>query len=274
MEIKEALCQGIYFLKEREYTNPLLEVRVLLSHFLKKDMSYLIAHENEEIPKEIKEKYFEALARREKGEPLQYILGHTEFMKYDFYIDYNVLIPRNDTEISAEVLLDLIEKHHVTSFIELGCGSGVVSAIVAMKTDAKVTAVDISQYALENTRKNRDYYGLDFSILKSDLFENVIGKYDMIYSNPPYIPSRIINQLQKEVKDYEPRLALDGGEDGLDFYRRIIASADGFLKPKGFLVFEMGFDQGEDLKKMMESYHPYIMKDLNGMDRVIIGQKE
>lgn len=274
MVIREALKEGLPFLENREYTNPLLEVRVILAHFLQKDQSYLVAHEEEVLSDVVEQKYFHALLRRKRGEPLQYILGETEFMMRDFYVDCGVLIPRNDTEISAETVINLIRKNHLKSFLEIGCGSGIVAITVALDTEVEVVAADISHSALEITKKNCRRYQLSFPLIQSDLFENIQGSFDIIYSNPPYIPTRDIEQLQEEVKSYEPRLALDGGEDGLDVYRRLLQNIDPFLNSKGFIVLEIGYNQANSVKQLMWKYNTYVIKDYHGLDRVIVGQKE
>ncbi len=157
--------------------------------------------------------------------------------------------------------------------LEIGCGSGIVSISIDLETKVDVTSVDISDKAIENTTINRDMLNSNIKILKSDLFSNVIGKFDLIYSNPPYIKSIDIEKLQVEVKNYEPRLALDGGEDGLFFYRSIIKTCPKFLNSKGFLVFEIGYDEAEDIYNLMkDNFKVEVYKDLNKLDRVIVGQ--
>lgn len=275
MEIRVALKEGLKYLENSEYTNPFFEVRLILSRVLNKDMSYLISHDTEELNEDILKKYFNILSRRESGEPLQYIFGETEFYGNSFYIDKNVLIPRDDTEISIEVLNKIFKENNIKSFIEIGSGSGIVSVTMAnMYRDVDFTAVDISDYAIKNTLKNIKRYDLqNIEVLKSNLFENITGKYDIIYSNPPYIRTDEIEKLQVEVKDYEPMSALDGGADGLYFYREIIKSAKEFLSDDGYLVFEIGHDQAKDLEDLLKDYKVEVIKDLSNRDRVVIGKK-
>lgn len=275
MEIRVALKEGLKYLENSEYTNPFFEVRLILSRVLNKDMSYLISHDTEELNEDILKKYFNILSRRESGEPLQYIFGETEFYGNSFYIDKNVLIPRDDTEISIEVLNKIFKENNIKSFIEIGSGSGIVSVTMAnMYRDVDFTAVDISDYAIKNTLKNIKRYDLqNIEVLKSNLFENITGKYDIIYSNPPYIRTDEIEKLQVEVKDYEPMNALDGGADGLYFYREIIKSAKEFLSDDGYLVFEIGHDQAKDLEDLLKDYKVEVIKDLSNRDRVVIGKK-
>lgn len=275
MEIKKALQEGLTYLEAAKYTNPFFEVRLILSKLLNKDMSYLIAHDNEDLDKDIEEEYFNILEQRKKGVPLQYIFKETEFYGNMFYIDENVLIPRDDTEISIESLIEIFEKNNIKSFLEIGSGSGIVSVTMAMKyKNTSFTAVDISDYAIKNTSKNIKRYNLDnIEVLKSNLYENINKKYDIIYSNPPYIRSEEIEKLQTEVKDYEPMLALDGGADGLYFYREIVKGAKNHLNDGGYIVFEIGHDQAEDLKNLLVNYDVLIIKDLSLKDRVVIAKK-
>ena len=157
--------------------------------------------------------------------------------------------------------------------LEIGCGTGIVSISVDLESSVDVTAVDISEKALENTRINKENLNSKIKIIKSDLFSNINEKFDLIYSNPPYIKSCEIENLQVEVRDYEPRLALDGGEDGLFFYRSIIKSSPEFLNNKGFLVFEIGHDEAEDICNLMkDKFEVEVYKDLNNLDRVVVGQ--
>ena len=275
MAINELLKEGLKYLENSEYTNPFFEVRIILAKLLNRDISYLTAHDSDEVSRKIEDEYFDILKRRQKGEPLQYIFGETEFYGNEFYIDKNVLIPRNDTEISIEVLMDIFRKNDIDSFLEIGSGSGIVTVTMAMQFEnTEFTAVDISDYALENTSKNVKRYNLEnVEVIKSNLFGNITGSYDIIYSNPPYIRTDEIKKLQSEVKDYEPMLALDGGEDGLYFYREIINNLDKYLNDGGYAVFEIGYDQKEDLFKLLENYSTYAVKDLSGKDRVVVGKK-
>ncbi|MBP2025272.1 peptide chain release factor N(5)-glutamine methyltransferase [Peptoniphilus stercorisuis] len=275
MEIRVALKEGLNYLENSKYTNPFFEVRLILSRLLDKDMSYLISHDKENLNDDILNEYFNILNRRKNGEPLQYIFGETEFYGNTFYIDENVLIPRDDTEISIEVLNKIFKENNIKSFVEIGSGSGIVSVTMAnIYRDTKFTAVDISDYAIKNTLKNIKRYNLEnIEVLKSNLFENITGKYDIIYSNPPYIRTDEIEKLQVEVKDYEPMNALDGGIDGLYFYREIIKSAKEFLSDDGYLVFEIGHDQADDLKNLLKDYNVEVIKDLSNRDRVVIGKK-
>ena len=273
MKIKEALIEGRDYLKDLEYTDPIYETRRILSDLLNKDLSYLVSHDEDLLDSKIENKYFEILEKRQKGIPLQYILGEEDFYGRTFKVIEGVLIPRQDTEISVEKILNIIENNQINNMLEIGCGTGIVSISVDLESSIDVTAVDISEKAIENTRINKEKLNAKIKIIKSDLFSNFRDKFDLIYSNPPYIKSSEIENLQVEVRDYEPRLALDGGEDGLFFYRSIIKSSPEFLNNKGFLVFEIGHDEAEDICNLMkDKFKVEVYKDLNNLDRVVVGQ--
>lgn len=273
MKIKEALIEGRDYLKDLEYTDPIYETRRILSDLLNKDLSYLVSHDEDLLDSKIENKYFKILEKRQKGIPLQYILGEEDFYGRTFKVIEGVLIPRQDTEISVEKILNVIENNQINNMLEIGCGTGIVSISVDLESSVDVTAVDISEKALENTRINKEKLNSKIKIINSDLFSNINEKFDLIYSNPPYIKSSEIENLQVEVRDYEPRLALDGGEDGLFFYRSIIKSSPEFLNHKGFLVFEIGHDEAEDICNLMkDKFEVEVYKDLNNLDRVVVGQ--
>lgn len=275
MKIKEALIEGRDFLKNLKYTDPIYETRKILGEILERDLSYLVSHDNEELPASVERKYFDILKKRQEGLPLQYILGREDFYGRTFTVLEGVLIPRQDTEISVEVILKILKNNNIKNLLEIGCGSGIVSVTLDLETKGQVdiTAVDISPQAIKNTNINKNNLNSNIKILESDLFDEINEKFDLIYSNPPYIKSHDIENLQVEVRDHEPRLALDGGSDGLYFYRKIIKDAPKFLNSHGFLVFEIGYDQAEDISSIMrENFDLKIYKDLNNLDRVVVGR--
>ncbi len=275
MKIKEALIEGRDFLKNLEYTDPIYETRKILGEILDRDLSYLVSHDNEELSASVERKYFDILKKRQEGIPLQYILGREDFYGRTFTVLEGVLIPRQDTEISVEVILKILKNNNIKNLLEIGCGSGIVSITLDLETRGQVdiTAVDISPQAIKNTNVNKNNLKSNIKILESNLFEEINEKFDLIYSNPPYIKSNEIENLQVEVRDHEPRLALDGGSDGLYFYRKIIKDAPNFLNSHGFLVFEIGYDEAEDISSIMrENFDLEIYKDLNNLDRVVVGR--
>ncbi|MEF3318395.1 peptide chain release factor N(5)-glutamine methyltransferase [Peptoniphilus grossensis] len=275
MKIKEALIEGRDFLKNLEYTDPIYETRKILGEILERDLSYLVSHDNEELSASVERKYFDILKKRQEGLPLQYILGREDFYGRTFTVLEGVLIPRQDTEISVEVILKILKNNNIKNLLEIGCGSGIVSITLDLETKGQVgiTAVDISPQAIKNTNINKNNLNSNIKILESDLFDEINEKFDLIYSNPPYIKSHEIENLQVEVRDHEPRLALDGGSDGLYFYRKIIKDAPNFLNSHGYLVFEIGYDEAEDISSIMkENFDTKIYKDLNSLDRVVVGR--
>ncbi len=224
----------------------------------------------------------DALKRRAKGEPIQYILGKAEFMGLKFIVAPDVLIPRPETEILVEKTIEITRSGRtaVKSILDVGTGSGCIAISLAKNLPGvEITAVDICEKAIKIAGENAVLNNVKINFLKSDLFDNYELKangYEIIVSNPPYIPDTEINALQPEIK-YEPRLALEGGRDGLGFYRRIIKSAHLYLKENGLLIMEIGFNQKEDVKNIfkLSGYFEIIeeVKDYNNLDRVVIAKK-
>ena len=215
----------------------------------------------------------DAMLKRLNHIPIGFIFGHTDFLGRDFYVNKDTLIPRIDTEILVEEVIKSIGEKKV-SVLDIGTGSGIIAITIALETRSSVWAVDISENALAVAQNNANKLGADVKFLQSDLFENIGNeKFDYIVSNPPYIKTDDIKMLDLEVRDNEPILALDGGNDGLDFYRRIIASAKDYLSENGKLFFEIGYNQAEELKKLMQFdfMDIEVLKDYSGNDRVVFG---
>lgn len=217
-------------------------------------------------------RYLEYIKRRVSGEPFAYIAERKEFMKLNFFVNPDVLIPREDTEI---LVLEAI-KQNKKRILDLCTGSGCIAISLAKYIeDSKIDAVDVCEKALNVARRNADLNGVDINFICSNLFENVFDKYDMIVSNPPYIRTSEIDGLQNEVKR-EPKKALDGGDDGLYFYTKISEEAFEYLNDNGIILFEIGFDEGEAVKDILEFncfVDVRIIKDLSGNDRVIYAKK-
>lgn len=274
MKIKEALSKAIVYLNERKFTDPLYESRLILSLILEKDISFIYAYLDLELEPKDEEKFFQILKMRQSGQPLQYILEETYFMGKKFKINRGVLIPRKETEISVEVITDIIKKNKCKSFLEIGCGSGIVTIMVNLLTNINCSCLDISDLAIENTKTNIKNLGAKVQVFKSNLFENIEGKFDIIYSNPPYIKTGEIKNLQDEVKNFEPISALDGGESGLEFYKKIIKQSTNYLNDNGFLIFEIGYDQKDSIENLMiKDFNIYFKKDLQGYYRVAVGKR-
>lgn len=220
-------------------------------------------------------KIMSAVEKRLKHIPLGYIFGKSYFYGREFKVDENVLIPRQDTEILIEKICDDIKsRNSEVSVLDIGTGSGAIAITIQKETNAKVSAVDVSDGALEIAKHNAKSLESNVDFAKSDLFENVESKFDFIVSNPPYIESSVIETLDDEVKLNEPILALDGGEDGLDFYKKIVEEASNHLNKGGKLYFEIGYNQAEALKDLMKANFKNIKvyKDYGNNDRVVVGE--
>ena len=220
-------------------------------------------------------KIMAAVEKRLKHIPLGYIFGKSYFFGREFKVNENVLIPRQDTEILIEKICDDIkQRSREVSVLDIGTGSGAIAITIQKETGAIVTAVDVSKGALGVAKENANNLEAEIEFIQSDLFENVNGKFDFIVSNPPYIETEVIDTLETEVKDNEPILALDGGKDGLDFYRKIVADAPNYLNKDGKLYFEIGYNQAEALKNLMKEKFTNILvyKDYGNNDRVVVGE--
>lgn len=218
----------------------------------------------------------QAVSKRLERIPIAYIFGKTEFFGREFRVDSNVLIPRMDTEVLVERLIhDIKQSQKELSVLDIGTGSGAIAITVKKETKAKVFAVDVSEKALEVAKQNAKNLEADVLFIQSDLFESVSDlKVDIVVSNPPYIETDVVQTLDKEVVNNEPILALDGGVDGLDFYKRIIKDAKQHLSAGGKVYFEIGYNQAESVSKLLEKDYEDIevIKDYEGNDRVVIAK--
>ena len=277
MTIKQAITKGMIMLKSNNVESPKLKARLLLQYVLDKPRQYIIVYDNKEIDKQQQWQYFVNIEKLTKGIPLQHITHRQEFMKMDFFVDENVLIPRPDTEILVEEVIKIAQKYNSPRILDLCTGSGAIAiSLKKFVPNADITAVDISEKALEIAQKNAKKLETKINFLKSDLFDKLDNKkFDIIVSNPPYIRKDEIKKLSEEVQK-EPKIALDGGEDGLDFYRIITEQAINYLKTGSFLCFEIGYNQKNDVIKIIEDKqnykNTYCKKDLYGNDRIIITQ--
>lgn len=281
MTIKEIIGYGLDELSDIEGCR--LDTELLVGHVLKKDRLYIILNLENQIDKNQEEKIKEYISLRKSGMPIHYILKEREFMGMDFMVEEGVLIPRSDTEILVEETIKELGENRGDDIlgIEIGPGSGIISiSLLKHFPSMKIIACDINPLATNLTEKNGERHGVSdrLDIRLSDLFEKIEEnmKFDIIVSNPPYIRKDVIETLQKEIKNHEPMNALDGGDDGLNFYKRIITEGTGLLKSGGIMAFEIGHDQGLDVKKSMEESgykRVRVVKDLAGFDRVVIGRK-
>lgn len=256
--------------------NAAFEARQIVMRAANMSETGLIINAKTEVSSEAEKSAVEMMERRKNGEPLQYILGTAEFMSFEFEVNESTLIPRADTETLVETVLDRIGKKTV-KLLDIGTGTGCIGISIARLSNAKATLADISGKALRTAKRNADKNGVTAEFLKIDILSEIpYGKFDIIVSNPPYIETEVIKILQTEVKDYEPLTALDGGADGLKFYRRIAKIAPKLLNENGFLAFEIGYNQGRAVSELMKNDFDDIcvIKDLCGNDRVVIGNKK
>ena len=248
-----------------------IEAAILLEFVCNTERGDLFSHPERLLSEDEEKKYFSLIERRNEKEPVQYITGKTYFYGLEFFCDKFVLIPRFDTEVLVEEVIKRAPKN--CELLDLCTGSGCIAICVKHeRDDIAVSASDISKEALLVAEKNKDRYNLDINFIQSDLFENIDKKFDIIVSNPPYIPTKVISGLEDKVKDFEPKGALDGGEDGLDFYKEIAKEAVNYLKDESILIMEIGFDQGEDVSDILHDNgykNIEVIKDLNGLDRVV-----
>lgn len=282
MKIKEALKKANQILIQNNIDEVFLKSRILLAHILNVEKEYLIIHDDEVLLSLQENEFFEKVNKLCSGVPIQYLTNSQEFMGVNFYVDKNVLIPQPDTEILVENVISIIKNLQKScqkeiTVLDLCTGSGIIGVCLKKHLqNVNVLSSDISSNALEIAKKNANLQNVKIDFIKSDLFENIDEKFDVIVSNPPYIKTDKINELSKEVKN-EPRLAVDGGQDGLDFYRRIIKESTNFFRKTGYLALEIGYDQKEAVENLFKNFkykEIKIFKDLSDIERVIIGKYE
>ena len=280
MNIEEILKKEINNLKENNIEDSTLKAKILLANILNVKKEYLLIHSEEEVKQEDKIKYENCIKELIKGKPLQYITNKQEFMGLNFYVDENVLIPQPDTEILVEKAIEIAETTQKNKILDMCTGSGCIAISLAKKiNNAQITAVDISNSALNVANKNAINNNVENKIkfINSDMFNNIEEKFDIIVSNPPYIETETINKLEIEVQN-EPHVALDGGIDGLKFYKIIANNAFEYLNENGYLLLEIGYNQQESVTQLLQDTGKYknieTIKDLGGNYRVVIARKE
>jgi len=279
--IGNLLKEGASILKEAGSPSAYLDAQILLCHIAGLSKVDIIRDRDKSLGEDISERFFQLIEERKMGKPIQYITGHQEFMGLDFYVHENVLIPRPDTEILVEKVLQLLKNKDNLEIADVCTGTGAIAVSLAYYIpDSFVYASDISHHAVECCRRNIDKHGLEsrMKLLQGDLLEPLFeegleGRLDALVSNPPYISKNDMETLPLSVRGFEPHLALYGGGEGLDFYIRILKDAARLLKKGGLLAFEIGYDQGPALTKLIEDKGSYknirIEKDLAGLDRVV-----
>ena len=277
MIISEAIKKGVIELKNGNVEEPKLKARLLMQYVLNKSRQYVIVNDMEQLDNTKEKQYLEEIKILKKGVPIEHITHQKEFMKLSFFVDKNVLIPRQDTEILVEEVINIAKKINAKKILDLCTGSGAIAVSLAKYLpQAEITAIDISNEALKIAKKNAISNNVENQItfISSDMFTNLNEeKFDIIVSNPPYIKTNVIKNLDIQVQN-EPYIALDGGKDGLDFYKKIINESYQYLKYNGYLCLEIGFDQKIDVIELIENTERFIgtysKKDLFDNDRIII----
>lgn len=273
MTYKQAGQKGEELLQKAGVMDAKIDAWLLLEMVAKIDRSFYFAHADEEVEPEALTEYERVLEKRAERVPLQYITGEQEFMGMTFKVNSNVLVPRQDTETLVEETLKVIEPQ--MEVLDLCTGSGcILLSILKNAPFVHGMGSDISKQALLVAKENAKLHGLEADWVRSNLFDNLTGPYDVIASNPPYIARGEIPSLMPEVAQFEPMEALDGGMDGLDFYRKITEEAPRYLKENGYLLFEIGFDQGQKVGDLMREAgftDVTVIQDLAQNDRVVRG---
>lgn len=276
--ISELLNFGKKYLSSENIDTAVLDAQLLLMYVLNLSRVQILAHKELKIDYDKQSQYINLLKQRANRKPIQYIIGKKEFMSLEFEVNDKTLIPRNDTEILVETILN---NYNIEYIMDMGTGTGCIAiSLLYYNKNMKAVVVDINEEILNlariNAIKHRVQDRIEF--IKSDLFESVPNyKFDAIVSNPPYIPSDEIVNLMADVKDYEPKSALDGGYDGLDFYRKITSKAMHFIKENGFIFYEIGYNQTQEVSQIMIENgleNIKIINDLASLPRVIVGNKK
>lgn len=281
MKIQNALIWGTEQLQQS--LSPRLDAEILLAFLLRISRVYLMTHHQRELTDVEMDKFQEVIAKRKTGYPISYITGVKEFYGRDFSVQEEILIPRPETEHLIEIIVEWASTHPVETIIDIGAGSGAIGITLGLElAETRVFATDISKMAVYMATENaKNHHLMRYLVLLGNLDEPLIPlelqeEVDVLVSNPPYIPKQEIDDLMPDVRDFEPHLALDGGEDGLDFYRALVKISKGYLRPGGLLAFEIGADQGEAVADLLleAGYQSVVIHpDLAGLDRVVSGEK-
>jgi len=272
MDVRTALKQGQDLLDDAKITAPRLTAEVLLAHAIGCDRAWLFAHSDEELREVWWIHYGRYLHQRMQGIPTQYITGRQEFYGREFRVTPDVLIPRPETEHVIEAALQLVTNHRlkpVPRVLDIGTGSGAIAVTLALETGARVLATDISSAALSVARENARRLGAKVEFVNCDLAGALAGGFDLVASNPPYVPET--ESLPREVREQEPAVALYGGADGYEIYRRLIPEAARLLRPGGWLVMELGYRSREAVVEMLGDWRDVeVLTDLAGLPRVVM----
>ena len=279
MNIQEAINRANSFLKLSNIKSSELDSEILMSEVIKKDRAYVILNSKEKLKKNKLNQFYRLIRQRSIGKPIAYLIGKKEFWKYEFNIKEGVLIPRPDTEIIIEETLKVVKNKSKLKILDIGIGSGcLLLSILKERKDFSGVGVDISQICLDISKINSLKLGLKNRVkfFKSNVDNFDYGKYDLIVSNPPYIKKLDLNYLEDDVVNFEPKLALDGGFEGISEIRKVIYKSSELIKKNGKLILEIAFDQKDKVKEILKEEGFYInkvIKDLANKDRCIISTK-
>ena len=279
MNIENVLIKAKKNLRDCKVKSANLDSEILLSKVINKDKKYILLNDKKILKNKILKNYFKLIDRRKKGEPVAYITNVKEFWNSSFYVDNNVLIPRPDTELVVEEILKLSSKQENLKILDIGVGSGcILLSILKDRPNFYGVGIDISKKSINISKYNAKMLQIKNKVkfYQSDVDNFMIGKYDIIVSNPPYIDLSNLKYLEKDIKDFEPKLALDGGFDGFSKIRRVISRAAILIKKNGKLVLEIGFKQRNQIIEMLKKKGFYInnvVKDYGRKDRCIISTK-
>ena len=267
--VLKILNKSIDQLKKYNIENPQLNAELIISHVLDMNKANLYLNSKDILDNEKSDIIEQFIIRRTKHEPLQYILGETEFYGCKIKVNPDVLIPRPETELLVEKLV----QENVNSILEIGTGSGAIAiALAKQMKNVQIEATDISEKALNTARQNGELNNVSINFIQSDIFENIKNKYDIIVSNPPYISKKEYDNLAPEIKDYEPEISLLAKEEGLFYYKKIFENAKDYLTDIGKIYFEIGYDQAKRVKKFaLENGFSKVevYQDLNGFNRIV-----
>jgi release factor glutamine methyltransferase len=273
-QLGEVLKKATGFLQSKNILEPRLSAEWLLCDVLKMSRMDLYMHFDRPLTTQELDAYREYIKRRSLSEPVAYILGTQPFCGLNLNVSKDVLIPRPETEELVELCLKILKDKASIKGLDLCTGSGAIAlSIKKMRNDIEMFASDISEKALSVAKSNAKKHELDISFVHSDLFSAIDEKFDFIVSNPPYIKTDVVLSLDKDVKDFEPKLALDGGVTGLDIYEKIARQAKDFLNPEGLIFLEIGYDQENQVRSIFENYgfkNIFSLKDSNQKDRFVI----
>ena len=279
MKIENAIKEGFLKLKKNNVSSALLDSQLLMSKTIKQDQKFIILNPRKDLKDYDYEHFKELISYRAKGKPVAYLTGIKSFWNYDFFLNDKVLIPRPDSELIVDQVLKIYKNKRKINFLEVGVGSGcLILSILKEKKLFSGTGIDISDHSIKISNINAKNLKIEnrIKLYKSDIDNFNLGKYDLIISNPPYIKKLDFKNLKKDVSKFEPRLALDGGLEGLSCFRKIIKKSSELIKNHGKLILEIAFDQKRDVAKILTDngfYINKILKDLANNDRCIISTK-